>query len=185
MSYHDDTLLTCSQDLHADNIVFAFPGLAELSVQVWMRHLEDPDLIAVIPRRFEDQSESLPKYLVEAADITSVVESVISKHGTEDIYAVVIDFGSGEIQINSFWRTEKTNLVHHFTASRASDPITEPRIPPCICAPEILIRTLYLREGFYRPEWRFQGDIWSLGCSVSLCCVSTNVTRSILDRSTK
>lgn len=107
MSCHGDTSLTRSQDLHADNIVFALPGLAELAVQVWMRHLEDPDLIAVIPRRFEDHSDSLPKYLVEAADITSVVEYVINKHGTKGIYAVVIDFGSGEIQINSFWRIEK------------------------------------------------------------------------------
>jgi hypothetical protein len=79
-----------------------------------MRYLEDPDLIAVIPRIFEDQSDSLPKYLVEAADIMSVVKYVISKHGTEGIYAVVIDFGSGEIQINSFWRIEKMSLVHHF-----------------------------------------------------------------------
>jgi len=114
MSYHDDTLLTCSLDLHADNIVFALPGLGELAAQVWMRHLEDPDLIAVIPRKFEDQSDSLPKYLVEAADITSVVKSVISKHGTEGIYAVVIDFGSGEISIESIWWIEKMNLVHHF-----------------------------------------------------------------------
>jgi len=114
MSYHDDTLLTCSQDLHADNIVFALPGLAELTAQVWMRHLEDPDLIAVIPRKFEDQSDSLPKYLVEAADIMTVVKSVISKHGTEGIYAVVIDFGSGEISMESFWRIEKMSLVHPF-----------------------------------------------------------------------
>ena len=45
MSPRGDTLLTCSQDLHAENIVFALPGLAELTVQVWMRKLEDPDLI--------------------------------------------------------------------------------------------------------------------------------------------
>ena len=34
--------------LHADNIVFALPGLIELTVQVWMRKLKDPDLIVVI-----------------------------------------------------------------------------------------------------------------------------------------
>ena len=103
ISYHSDTLLICSQDLHADNIVFSLPGLAELPVQVWMQSLEYPDLIPVIPRSFEDQSDSLPKYLVEAADITNVVKSVMSKHGPEGIYAVVIDFGSGETQIKSFW----------------------------------------------------------------------------------
>jgi hypothetical protein len=52
MPYHGDTLiLTCSQDLHADNIMFSFPGLAELTVQVRMRTLEDPELVAVIPRK--------------------------------------------------------------------------------------------------------------------------------------
>jgi len=115
MSYHGDTLLTCSQDLHADNIVFSLPGLAELTTQVWMHTLEDPDLIPVIPRNFEDQSDSLPKYLVEAADITNVVQSVMSKHGTEGIYAVVIDFGSGETQIKSFWLIQRMGLVHFYS----------------------------------------------------------------------
>ena len=32
-------LLACSQDLHADNIIFSFPGLAELNVQVWMHNI--------------------------------------------------------------------------------------------------------------------------------------------------
>jgi len=104
MSYHGDNLLTSAKDLHTDNIVFALPGLAELTAQAWMHILEYPDLIAVIPRKFEHQSDSLPKYLVEAADIAGVVESVISKHGKDGIYAVVIDFGSGGIQISFFWQ---------------------------------------------------------------------------------
>ena len=78
--------------------MFSLPGLAELTAQAWMHILGYPDLIAVIPRKFEDQSDSLPKYLVETADIADVVESVISKNGKEGIYAVVIDFGSGGIQ---------------------------------------------------------------------------------------
>ena len=103
-----------SQDLHAENIVFSLPGLAELPVQVWNEILEYPELVPVIPRKFKDQSDSLPKYLVEAADITSVVRSVMSKHGTEGIYAVVIDFGSGEAQIKSFWLIGKMGLAYHF-----------------------------------------------------------------------
>jgi hypothetical protein len=102
MSYHGDTLLTYSQDLHADNIMFFFPGLAELTVEVWMRTLDYPCLVPFVPRNFEHQSDSLPKYLVETAEITDVVKSVMNKHGKEDIYAVVIDFGSGEIESNIF-----------------------------------------------------------------------------------
>ena len=166
-----------SQDLHADNIVFALPGLAELTAQDWMENIHEiPDLIPVIPRKFEDQNNSLPKYLVETADIADVVDFVVKKYGKEGIYAVVIDFGSGEIHFFLFVQIE--NGFSHgftaFTASRLSDPIpdSEPRTPAYICAPEIIIRTSYLngKEGFYRPEWRLQGDIWSLGCSVSLCC---------------
>ena len=96
ISYHGDTLLTCPQDLHADNIMFSFPGLAELTMKVWMDTLEYPCLVPVVPRNFEEQSDSLPKYLVETAEIEDVVKSVLDKHGKEGIYAVVIDFGSGE-----------------------------------------------------------------------------------------
>ena len=39
---------------------------------------------------------TLPKYLVETTEIEDVVKSVLDKHGKEGIYAVVIDFGSGE-----------------------------------------------------------------------------------------
>ena len=102
-----------SKDLHADNILFYFPGLVELTAQVWMDILEDPELIPVIPRNFKDQSDSLPKYLVETADITSVVRSVMSKHGKDDVYAVVADFGSGESSNQKGYK-KKMGLVHHF-----------------------------------------------------------------------
>ena len=69
-------------------------------MQDWMHTLEYPDLVPVVPRNFEDQNGSLPKYLVEAADISCIVESVMGKHGKEGIYAVVVDFGSGEIKSN-------------------------------------------------------------------------------------
>ena len=49
------------------------------------------------------------------------------------------------------------SLVLFFTAFRPLDPIPPEPSTPYICAPEILIRTL-----------RFQGDIWSLGCSECL-----------------
>ena len=98
MSYHGDTLhACCSQDLHADNIMFFSPGLAELTVQDWMHTIS-----WISSCYFEDQSDYLPKYQVEAADLTDVVKSVMSKHGKEGIYAVVIDFGSGEIKSNLF-----------------------------------------------------------------------------------
>ena len=59
--------------------------------------LEYPCLVPVVPRNFEEQIiDSLPKYLVETAEIEDVVKSVLDKHGKEGIYAVVIDFGSGE-----------------------------------------------------------------------------------------
>ena len=52
------------------------------------------------------KAKSLPKYLVEAADITSAVDSVM-----RGIYAVVVIYpGSGEIQIKPFWLTEKMSL---------------------------------------------------------------------------
>jgi len=65
-----------------------------------MERLEDPDVIPVIPQRLGDQSDSLPKYLVESANITAVVRSVIKEHGLEGIYMVLIDFGSGEPPIS-------------------------------------------------------------------------------------
>ena len=67
---------------------------------------EDPILIPVIPRKSENHSNSQPKYVVEAADITNVVESVMNKHGKEGIYAVVADFGSGE-NSNQIFLTDK------------------------------------------------------------------------------
>ena len=70
----------------ACNIIRFSPGLAEITVQGWMDTLEYPDLVPVIPRNFEDQSGSQPKYLVETAYITNVVKSVtMRKHGKEGI----------------------------------------------------------------------------------------------------
>ena len=71
-----------------------------MSAQAWMEGLDDPDVIPVIPRRFEDQSDSLPRYLVASADMTNVVKSAIKEHESDGIYAVVIDFGSGEPSIS-------------------------------------------------------------------------------------
>ena len=67
ISYHGDTLL-CSlvlrdlcADLDNDN-VFYLSELAEVTVLGWMRAIHK---IPVITRNFEDQSDSLPKCLVE------------------------------------------------------------------------------------------------------------------------
>lgn len=79
--------------------MFYIPGLA---VQTWMHKIPLFDPIPVIIQNFEDQSDSLPKYLMEAADITDIVMFVMSKYGKEGIYAVLSDFGSGEIQTKPF-----------------------------------------------------------------------------------
>jgi len=107
-----DPLIACSQDLHTDNIAFVLPGLAGLSAQAWMEGLDDPDAIPVIPRRFDDQSDSLPRYLVESADMTSVVKSVIKEHGSDGMYAVLIDFGSGEPQFRKCRKRVEYNNFH-------------------------------------------------------------------------
>jgi serine/threonine-protein kinase SRPK3 len=177
-----DPLIACPQDLHTDNIAFVLPGLAGLSAQTWMEALDDPEATPVIPRRFDDQSDSLPKYLVESADMTSVVKSVIKEHGSDGIYAVVIDFGSGE---SPFCKCRKYTEYTIFTAFHVSDTIPKPRTPPYICAPEILIGNMYLRRGFYNSEWVLKGDIWSLGCSVRQARGLSAVNSKIGYRSTK
>ncbi len=169
-----DPLIACSQDLHTD--------LTGLSAQAWMEGLDDPDVIPVIPRRFDDQSDSLPKYLVESADMTNVVKSVIKEHGSDGIYAVVIDFGSGEPQFRECRKFVKYTI---FTAFYVSDTIPKPRTPPYICPPEILIGTMHLRQGFYNSEWVLKGDIWSLGCSVRQALGLSAVNSKIGHRSTK
>ena len=156
-------LIACSQDLHTDNIAFVLPGLAELSAHTWTEGLDDPDATPVVPQRLEDESDSLPKYLVESADITTVVKSVIKEHGSDGIYAVVIDFGSGEPQFRECRKYAEHTI---FAAFHVSDAIPKPRTPPYICAPEILIGTMHPRQGFYNSGWVLKGDIWSLGCSV-------------------
>jgi len=177
-----DPLIACSQDLHTDNIAFVLPGLTGLGAQAWLEGLDDPDVIPVIPQRFDDQSDSLPKYLVESADITTVVKSVIKEHGSEGIYAVLIDFSSGEPQYH-----ECRKYVEYiiFTAFHVSDTIPKPRTPPYICAPEILIGTMHPRQGFYDSGWVLKGDIWSLGCSVRQARGSPAVNSKIKHRSTK
>lgn len=177
-----DPLIACSQDLHTDNIAFVLPGLTGLSAQAWMEGLDDPDVIPVIPRRFEDQGESLPKYLVESADMTNVVKSIIKEHGSDGIYAVVLDFGSGEPQ---FCECRKYVEDTIFTAFHVSDTIPKSRTPPYICAPEILIRTMDLSQEFYNSEWVLKGDIWSLGCSVRQALGLSAVNSKIGHRSTK
>jgi len=141
-----DPLIACSQDLHMNNIVFVLPGLTQLSVQAWMVGLDDPDVIPVIPQKFDDQSDSLPKYLVESADMTNVVKSIIKEHGSDGIYAVVIDFGSGEPQFRECRKCVEYTI---FTAFHVSDTIPKPHTPLYICALEILIGTMHLRQGFY------------------------------------
>ncbi|KDR74451.1 hypothetical protein GALMADRAFT_227506 [Galerina marginata CBS 339.88] len=67
-----------------------------------METLEYPDPIPVIPRRFDNQSDSLPKYLVEAVNLSPVAGSPVEGHGRWRMHAIVTDFG---------------------TPSRVSDPI--------------------------------------------------------------
>lgn len=126
-----DLLIACSKDLHSDNIVFVLPGLSGLSAQAWMEGLENPDVIPVIPRRLNGQSDSLPKYLVESVDMTEVVNSVIEEHGSDGIYAVVIDFGSGKPQ----FRESRKYMFEYtiFAAFHVSDMIPIPRTPSYIC----------------------------------------------------
>ncbi|KDR79799.1 hypothetical protein GALMADRAFT_153564 [Galerina marginata CBS 339.88] len=133
-------------DLHTDNIAFTLPGLRNLSEKVWMETLEEsPDMVPVIPRQFDGQNDSWPKYLVEPAEVVYIVKLLMKGHGMEKIDAVIIDFGS---------------------AFRASNPIPEYQSPPYFCAPEILLQAEHIKEQFYKPDWRFSGDIWSLGCSI-------------------
>ncbi|KAF8905830.1 kinase-like domain-containing protein [Gymnopilus junonius] len=132
-------------DLHMDNIAFVIPGQDRLTANAWIKELDIPFLTPVLPCKLEDQTDNLPKYLVEAADTMSLVESHIKEHGRDGIYAVVVDFGS---------------------AFRASDPTPEPQTPPYMCAPEILLRAIQPRKEFFNPNLRFQSDIWSLGCSI-------------------
>ena len=90
LSYHCDTLVTCSQDLHAHNIMFFFFGLAGLAVQVWR---DTPILVPLFPVILGPM-RLRPKYLVEAGNITNAVQSDMSKHGKEGIYAVTVKFKS-------------------------------------------------------------------------------------------
>jgi hypothetical protein len=73
------------------------PALTTMTTDDWMRRLEDVQAIPVLPRRCQDQialNDSLPKYVVESADLYSVVKPIIN--GSDTIRAVIIDFGSGE-----------------------------------------------------------------------------------------
>ena len=73
-SLGDFLIIASFQDLHTDNIIaFVLPGPTGLSAQAWMEGLEDPDVIPVIPRRFEGQGDSLPKYLVESDNMNREV----------------------------------------------------------------------------------------------------------------
>ncbi|KAF8062319.1 kinase-like domain-containing protein [Lyophyllum atratum] len=131
-------------DVHTDNIAFTVPGLNKLSAKEWMDRLEDAVATPVVPRRLEDQSESLPKYLVDSADISDVVTSLIEKHGKEEICAVITDFGNAVCE---------------------SDAIPDPCTPLPFCPPE----TLLCKELGREPRtfgWRSRSDIWSLGCSI-------------------
>jgi hypothetical protein len=91
--------------------------------------------------------KTLPKYLVESAEMTTIVKSVINEeHGSEGIFAVLIDFfGSGEPQFRECRKYAEHTI---FTAFHVSDTIPELHTPPYICAPEILIGTMHLRQGF-------------------------------------
>lgn len=177
-----DPLITCSKDLHTDNIAFVLPGLTGLDAQAWMEGLDDPDVIPVIPQGFDDQSVSLPKYLVESADMTTVVKSVIKEYGSKGIYAVLIDFGSGEPQFRECKKYVEYTIFPEF---HVSNTIRKHRAPPYICAPEILIGTMHPRQGSYNSGWVPKGDTWSLGCSVRQARGSSAVNSKIGHRSTK
>jgi hypothetical protein len=74
------------------------PALAAMRIDDWMKKL-DAEAIPVLPRRYQDRiaiSDSLPKYIVEPADLSETVEAIIGSLNRETIWAVLTDFGSGE-----------------------------------------------------------------------------------------
>ncbi|KAG5634409.1 hypothetical protein H0H81_002082, partial [Sphagnurus paluster] len=81
-------------DLHTSNIAFSFPALNTLTGQK-VASLMDMISFPVLPRRMEDQSDSLPKYLIERADFFTLMGDLIGKHGTRGTHAVIVDFGLG------------------------------------------------------------------------------------------
>ena len=83
-------------------------------MQAWLEGLDDPYVTPVVPKRLDDLSDSLPRYLVESTDTTAVVKSVIEEHGSEGMHAVLIDFGSGEPQFRECRKYVCTSFSQHF-----------------------------------------------------------------------
>jgi len=131
-------------DLHVDNIAFRVPGLNSITAHEWMEKLNDPEAVITLPRHHQDtDGKSRPKYLVESANILDFVRPIVRAAGSENLCAVIIDFGS---------------------AFRISDPIPEICTPLVNRPPEALLKEISADSQDF--ELRLRGDIWSLGCTV-------------------
>jgi hypothetical protein len=124
--------------------------------------MREPDVVPVLPRDPSAQSDSLPKYLVSAANITSNMPVHILNEQREQLYAQIIDFGLGLSGLSKYRHCQLTQTPAFKFGLQDYGPLTE--TPYFIRAPEL---TFYeLSDGQVEKEWGLPSDVWSMACTV-------------------
>jgi hypothetical protein len=112
-------------DLHTGNVAFLTPTLTAMSASDWMKNLDDIQAIPVLSRRDYNQAtnHSLPKYVVESADLYEVVKRLVSGPEKEVFRAVITDFGNGMYRFERFPLCKPTYYLDSYPHARFH-PIT-------------------------------------------------------------
>jgi serine/threonine-protein kinase SRPK3 len=77
-------------DLQFGNIGFKIPGIDQCTEDRLLERMGHPVTTPIVPRDYSIQSDSLPKYLVDAGNIARFMEYL-----NPPLFAQIMDFGNG------------------------------------------------------------------------------------------
>ncbi|CDO69670.1 hypothetical protein BN946_scf184851.g58 [Trametes cinnabarina] len=128
-------------DLHLGNLGCAFPELAQQSEDDVMQDLDPYDITVVLPCNPEEQTPSLPAYVLSACNLGEYCRRIRLPERDPDIR--ILDFGNARF---------------------ADDPASDIQCAEEACAPEVAFARVALHES--KPAWGPPSDIWALGAAI-------------------
>lgn len=85
-----------SADLHLANIALALPNLDKYSEAELLHFFNDQEPTVVLPLKLEDQSDSLPAYVLSPVCLAELVLKQLRTSKSNDLCVKIMDFGNGQ-----------------------------------------------------------------------------------------